>query len=507
MRPSLFHGFALLLLGSLSLFAAVPQTTPHPSLVLHGTLTYADFHAFKMIPFHVPPGVKRITVDIAFTGMKERKAAVFPGIFDPNGFRGYGRTHFTISTVDATPPFLPGAIPAGKWGLLLGVDDIAKGYVSHWTAEIHFMNSVDGVSSPTDALPVLNPKPGWYRGDLHSHTGHSDGVCNSQSGHPVPCPAFKLMEAAAARKLDFLAITDHNTTSTYNDMMEAQPYFDKLLLIDGREMTTFGGHFNVWGTKSFVDFRTGYKGLTVNDFFDQAHAHGGLVSINHNWWPYDERCMGCGWAEKPNTDFRKVDAIEVINGYNQKGSWFKPPPGNGTPMWEEELAKGLRITAVGGSDDHRSGEQLPDDGVGRPTDVVYAPELSERGILDGIKAGHVYIKVFGPDGPDVFLNATTPSGKGQMGDNLSCPSGATANFTVEVKGGDAGIIHVLDNGKLSSLLASTTVQGADDSKSFAVHCDGSRHWIRIELYKPASTLVTLTNPIYLNFPERHSSRK
>ncbi len=57
--------------------------------------------------------------------------------------------------------------------------------------------------------------------------------------------------------------------------------------------------------------------------------------------------------------------------------------------WEELHAKGLRPTGVGGGDEHRGGEQLSlHDGVGIPTTVVYARELSQPAILEGIKAGH-----------------------------------------------------------------------------------------------------------------------
>jgi predicted metal-dependent phosphoesterase TrpH len=42
---------------------------------------------------------------------------------------------------------------------------------------------------------------------------------------------FVSEEEAARHGLDFLAITDHNTTSHYDEERELQPYFDKLLLI------------------------------------------------------------------------------------------------------------------------------------------------------------------------------------------------------------------------------------------------------------------------------------
>jgi predicted metal-dependent phosphoesterase TrpH len=96
--------------------------------------------------------------------------------------------------------------------------------------------------------PPLRDQPGWYRGDLHMHDAHSDGSCASQSGKRVPCPLFLTVQAALKRGLDFIAITDHNTTSQLDAMRELQPYYDRLLLIPGRELTTFTGHAGLLGT-------------------------------------------------------------------------------------------------------------------------------------------------------------------------------------------------------------------------------------------------------------------
>ena len=46
------------------------------------------------------------------------------------------------------------------------------------------------------------------------------------------------VQTAAARGLDFIAITDHNADSQNDALRELQPYFDRVLLIPGREMTT-----------------------------------------------------------------------------------------------------------------------------------------------------------------------------------------------------------------------------------------------------------------------------
>src|SRR5262249_34961503 len=173
--------------------------------------------------------------------------------------------------------------------------------------------------------------------------GHSDGRCTSQGGKTVPCPAFLTIQAAAARGLDFVAITDHNTTSHFNAMRELQPYFDRLLLLPGREITTFQGHVNVFGVTDFLDFRVGSMSVPeMTTLLERARGLGALASINHPGLPSGESCLGCGWQPGAAVDLRLVGAVEVVNGGVPEG------PFSGVPFWEKQLGNGLRPTAIGG---------------------------------------------------------------------------------------------------------------------------------------------------------------
>ena len=135
----------------------------------------------------------------------------------------------------------------------------------------------------------------------------------------VPCPVFKTIQAAAERGLDFIAITDHNTTSQFEAMRELQPFFDRLLLIPGREITTFYGHANVFGPVDFIDFRLGIAAL--QNKVKELH---GLLSINHPMAPSGEVCMGCGWTVA-NADFRQLEAVDAVNGGIAEGQYSGIP--------------------------------------------------------------------------------------------------------------------------------------------------------------------------------------
>ena len=249
---SRFHFVILILLIAITAFSQ------EPNLRLHGTVTGAQNNTYIEVPFEVPPNTARLTVSFHYTG-KEERTTLDLGIQDPQRFRGWSggnKSSFTISETDATPSYLPGVILAGTWKLWIGMPNIRPQSAAAYEAKVYFEPSRKGAEEGFSEAP-LRAGAGWYRGDLHMHTAHSDGSCKSQAGNKVPCPVFLTLQAAAARGLDFVAVTDHNTVSQFDALRELQPYFDRLLLIPGREITTFEGHANLFGTTEFVNFRVG----------------------------------------------------------------------------------------------------------------------------------------------------------------------------------------------------------------------------------------------------------
>jgi len=474
----------LLRAGGALLYVALAVFAFGQSITLRGPITDHDLHAYKLVPFEVPAGTHRLTVAFAYTG-RDQKTVLDIGIFDPQHFRGWSggdKSQFTISDVDATPSYLPGPLLPGTWHLLIGVPNIRRGVTAEYVANVSFSKTLDESTTPM----VLQNGPAWFQGDLHSHTGQSDGSCNSVRGRGVPCPVFKLAEAAEQQKLDFLAITDHNAQSTYNHLRELQPYYDNLLLIRGREMTTYEGHMNAFGTVEFIDFRLGAALPALNDLIREARSHGALVSINHPAAPSGEICMGCGWIHPANTDFSEVDAIEVINGTDAETRF------SGIPFWEARLSEGHRITAIGGSDDHNSGTRSPRN-VGVPTTVVYARELSEPAILESIRAGHVFVKTLGPTGPNISFRAESDGQQAIMGDSLAAPRGQQIHFNVEVSGANGVAIEVIADGQPAPQF------GVVAPMQVSLKSDGQRHWYRVNVRSADGKLLALTNPIYVNF--------
>jgi hypothetical protein len=471
-------------------------------IVLSGVLTRADHETYKELCFEVPPGVDRITIAFAYTG-REEKAVIDLGLFDPERFRGWSggdKARFSLSTIDATPSYLPGPIIPGRWTLLLGVPNIRPGREARYVATIRFGRGEQTAVSSFAPEP-LEVGARWYRGDLHMHTCHSDGSVQSQSGGRSPGPVYKTVESAAAKGVDFIAVTDHNAISHHNALRELQPHFDRLLLIPGVEITTFCGHAGVLGAIGFVEFRLTSRHLpTVRHLQDAVDRQHGLFIVNHPALPSNELCMGCGWTAK-GTDYARVAAVEVVNGGAVRVQGGKADgPFSGIPFWEKRLNEGFSPTAIGGSDNHQpDSDPQAHPAVAFPTTVVYAEALSERAILDAIRAGRVFIDVEGAG--DVLLELTGSCGdaRAMMGESLAAPLGAAVAFTVHVRGLAGARVNILLDGEHGAALGDARIDDEAQTLGFTLTGDGARHWLRADVRSAGGErTLAIGNPIYLN---------
>jgi hypothetical protein len=311
----------------------------------------------------------------------------------------------------------------------------------------------------------------------------------------APCPVYFLADAAARRGLDFIAITDHNAHSQYDAMRELQPYFDKVLLIPGREITTFHGHINFLGSTDYVDFRLGSKQVPdMNTLLRSADRVGGLTSINHPNDPSGEQCMGCGWTPTTKVDMHLLTAVEAVNGGSEQSGI------SDLPFWNEQLNRGCRLTGIGGSDNHRAAQPLDRLGsIGSPTTVIHATELSTPAILAGIRAGHVFIDVAGSR--DRLLEVTARNGNqaARIGDLLKAGKGENVDFDLRVTAAAGGKVQWLEDGKEMEASSGSSVSTAEQSSFLSWTSDGLRHWFRAQVAGPDGKLWLLGNPIYVNW--------
>jgi hypothetical protein len=298
------------------------------------------------------------------------------------------------------------------------------------------------------AAPTLAPQQGrrpyapaaplsrgarWYAGDFHVHS--------RESGDARPTLDEIAAYARGTAGLDFAVITDHNTVSHLDFLSDAQARHPDFLFVPGLEITTYWGHANAYGMTRWVDFRLDASAPAIQAAVDEVHAAGALFAINHPVQELGDLCIGCAW----HLGFPAgVDGLEVNNaGYRQLGALFNDPS---IHFWEGMLSRGMKVAAVGGSDDHRGGR--PDtpysSPIGQPTTMVWATELSAAAIVDAVARGHTVVKAQGRDDPMVELRAGSASGSAMAGDTV-ISSGPVA-LTAVVTGGRGLHVRFVHNG-------------------------------------------------------------
>lgn len=130
--------------------------------------------------------------------------------------------------------------------------------------------------------------------------------------------------------------------------------------------------------------------------------------------------------------------------------------------------------------------------VGHPTTVVYTANLSERAILDGVRAGHVFVDLEGTGDRGIEFSATAGTETAAMGDTLNAPTGQTIHFILKMlnlQGAYPEIVHDEPN----------TLMFGEAMTTFDVPSDGKRHWFRVNIRANDSHMLILGNPIYINW--------
>ena len=203
--------------------------------------------------------------------------------------------------------------------------------------------------------------------ELHCHTVHSDGDFQVK----------ELLQKARDNHLSIIALTDHNTTSGYDELDDTVTP-----AIRGIEWTTYFGHMLVLGAKSFVDWRSALPD-NIDEKIKEVKACGGLVGIAHPYQIGSPICTGGRW-EFNIKDYSNVDYIEIwhddLNKISSENS--KSPE-----LWTALLDKGYHIACTYGRDWHRDSSA----GHFGCTYVDIEGEVNEASALKGIRMGKTVV--------------------------------------------------------------------------------------------------------------------
>ena len=436
---------------------------------------------WKHSPFQIPAGTEQFHLSVNYNDRINSNPflkggnTLDIGLFDPQGtesgspgLRGWSgsvRTEITIDRNWATPPYRAGEIQAGEWNLLLGAyktsengldaDVVVPLNTRHLAPETPPRANLTDLRRST--LPAA--EPGWYRGDLHMHTVYSDG---DSYPHEVAAAAY---EAG----LDFYGITDHNRAQSPVSMV---PHGDGWpVLVPGVEVTSYAGHFNVWGgSDRWYDFRD-YSSQGQQAAVDAARADGALVSINH------PKPFGPMWELPDVTGF---DAIEPWNG------WWGALNNLATGYWADQLNQSTAEhwhIGVCGSDTHYLKEPgnpmipVSNATLGHPTLWVHTEdELTQDSILEAIRAGRVFMSE-SPAGPTIYTHRDDDT------------------VGVRVKGAREDVLMAIDS---DGCIRAEAIPSNDATFSWPINQiipEGERY-VRFQVMDTGGLVRAMSNPIW-----------
>ncbi len=440
---------------------------------LRSSLSGRDSKKHLEFPFDVAAGTTQLHVNLDYSPIEIPGVAgsnlLSLSLFDAEGCRGAGHcrpiNRIDLSAVAATPGYVPGPLQPGRWVVVIDTHMVLPGTTLDFALDVEISNEPVIGQAPVWPKPTIkNRGPGWYRGDLHGHTIHSDGEWD------VP----DLVAAACAQGLDFVTLSDHNTISplAQSDSLAS----DDLLTMGGVELTTYYGHALALGVRYWVDWRVRTGERSMPDIASEVEAAGGTFIIAHPMSPGDPVCTGCDWQY---IDMMPGSAklVEVWNGgvwsdYNEEG----------LALWYRWLNEGFHLTCTAGTDVHGPSNEVQELGH----NIVYANELSESEILTAVRIGHCFVS----SGPRLGLVAVNAQGDtAMMGDTLSDELGVITGVWANCAADDE-VLLVCNGMAYDSLQAHETGE-----RTWALSSEQVR-WCVVEIRATDGRLRAVTNPIW-----------
>lgn len=435
--------------------------------------------------FQVSPGTTVIEIDFDYAPIVPAGSAfsneISLSLYDP--FAGRGARHnnldqnIVLKDMVASKGYIPGPLHPGIWTLSIDVHRIiAPGDVAY-SLSIRTDNAPEiAAALPFNPAPCNPRGPGWYRGDLHGHSLHSDALWD----------VADFVSYARQQNLDFVTLTDHNTPSGIAECLSLAN--DDLLVMGGTELTTFWGHCLTIGGQDFVDWRV-TKHRPMGTIAAEEIDKGKLFIIAHPTHVGYPHCSGCDW-KYPDVMPGVAQVVEVWNG-----DWSGSANNDAAlSLYYSWLSLGHRLVASAGSDIHApfSKEQRPG------YNVVQAEALSEDAIRAAIQAGRLYLS----SGPT--LAVTSPDGQNNtlMGQDLPL---SMTRLLVEWDACPKDAVVYLkrpSDDPVLGIKSDPIGQGVRGATRVTIDPGLKHDWATFEIRDASGALYCLSNPVFFKDTEK-----
>jgi hypothetical protein len=367
-------------------------------------------------------------------------------------------------------------------------------------------NSAISNGAGTAPLPGfrLNPDLGYtpYFGNLHSHTGYSDGVS-------TPPAAYDFARFTAPTPLDFLAVTDHNHVSagmSYpNYALGMAAAADKnedgqFVAIWGQEWgLAANGHVNIFEAPGLFGWDAGqYDVFTPEGDYPALYA---AAAAN----PPASYPVLLEWCHPQSGDFdnmvvtpeglASVHLIALVNGPSTSTSTTESDVGNTgfDNELQDALRKGYRVSPTGDQDNHQ-----PTWGASSESrTAVLAGGLTKSEVMNGLAARRSYAT----QDHNVVVRFSAESRP--MGAAFPYPTGI--RLAVDVTDPDPGdrvaeidVYRGITGSSNAVIVASSTDNSHfewRDTQSFAAGVE-AHYYLRIRM---ADNQLVWTGPVYVTY--------
>lgn len=192
----------------------------------------------------------------------------------------------------------------------------------------------------------------------------------------------RLIAEAIKRGYAGIGITDHNTTSAFNEIIDFEQKSD-IVILKGIEWTTFFGHITVFNEKNPIDWRKITQD-NINETLNNACHDGAVITIAHPKRMGAPHCAGCYFDYKIN-DYSSITCFEV---FSQSQPHKEESNLLAIKKYDEIMSQGYKLTAVYGYDWH-----TPDKDLCYATTYIGCKEKKQTDIFSSLKKGDTFVSL------------------------------------------------------------------------------------------------------------------
>jgi hypothetical protein len=356
----------------------------------------------------------------------------------------------------------------------------------------------------------------YYFGNLHSHSGYSDGNKDSTSSG-VSKPAGDYSYAKLSQNFDFLGISEHNHFSSKNNpgmirtsyalglAEAAAANTGTFLCLYGTEWgvntTSFCGHVVIYGFNQLIGWETSVPGLTGPnyDIFNDKSDYVGLfskVKNNPNAFCYLAHPSDTDYGNISNIAYSSQSDSAIVGSVFRNGLAFSSvtnytdyPATDYLWYYRKMLAKGYHIGITYDHDNHNltfgrnNGGRL----------VIMAPTLTEPNLYSAMKNMHFYASEDWNCHVDFKINTSI------IGDSTSGSVNPTINVTHNDLDGELADSIKVWSGVEGSGIYSTVLNVVKSSNTLSFTDNsivvGTNKYYFIEIVQPDGNRI-ITSPIW-----------